>query len=156
MAKNSKISEKAKKTDEETEEGKDLDDAFLGDDDVEYAPSKVNKNKGISEDELDSELDMIEKDFTEDRQPIKVEASKPIAGLKKGDKINIDGKSYTVDAHEVLIDHGCTKEMTLELYDDKDKDYQLRYFDDQIESTLEFYELQEILYLKRPFTKVSF
>ncbi|MDO8563441.1 MAG: hypothetical protein Q7R87_00340, partial [Nanoarchaeota archaeon] len=71
--------------------------------------------------------------------------------------VSVDGKQLEVDAHFCLIDHGSTKEMAIELFDPKDdKDYQLRYFDDQVKETLDFYELQEILYLKRPFTKVSF
>jgi hypothetical protein len=87
---------------------------------------------------------------------IAVKASKPIAKIKKGDKVKIDGKEYEVDAHYVLIDHGSTKEMTIEIFDPKaDRDYQLRYFDDQPNSTLEFYELQEIIYVKKPFKKIE-
>ena len=37
--------------------------------------------------------------------------------------------------------------MLIELFDPKtDKDYQLRYFDDQVNETLKFYELKEIVY----------
>ena len=55
-----------------------------------------------------------------------------------------------------MIDHGKTKEMAIELFDsNSDKDYQLRYFSDQIETSLEFYELQEILYVKRKVSKVE-
>ena len=75
---------------------------------------------------------------------------KVIGQIKKGDKIKIDGKEYEVDAHYILIDHGTTREMAIELFDSKtDKDYQLRYFSDQVETTLEFYELQEIIYVKK-------
>lgn len=78
---------------------------------------------------------------------VKIKDSKPIAEIKKGDKIKVDGKNLEVDAHYVMIDHGSTKEMIIELFDSKtDKDYQLRYFDDQVESSMEFYELKEILY----------
>ena len=70
--------------------------------------------------------------------------------MKKGDRVKVDGKEYEVDAHIVLIDHGATKEMAIELFDSKaDKDYQLRYFSDQVETSIEFYELQDIMYLKR-------
>ena len=72
---------------------------------------------------------------------VQIKASKPIENLKKGDMVKIDGRAYEVDAQVVLIDHGKTKEMGIELFDPKtDIDYQLRYFDDQAEETLEFYE----------------
>lgn len=142
-------------------EGLSLDDAFGDDEDVEYAPSKPrkeNKKKGMSEEELEEELEVIE---TEQKAvpavpnvPVTIAASKPISGLKKGDRIQIDGKEYLVDAHSVLIDHGNTKEMALELYDTNERDYQLRYFSDQVETTLELYELQEILYVKKPMQKI--
>lgn len=115
---------------------------------------------GMSEEELDGEIDGIERttgslsgssggDYT-------IKASKSITQVKKGDKMIIDGQTLEVDAHYVLIDHGSTKEMALELFDPKtDREFQLRYFDDQIESTLELYELQEIMYVKRPFMKIS-
>ena len=46
--------------------------------------------------------------------------------------------------------------MAIELFDPKtDKDYQIRYFDDQVERTIEFYELQEIMFLKRPVKKIE-
>jgi len=87
---------------------------------------------------------------------VAIKASKPISKIKKGDKMRVDGKEYEVDAHYVLIEHGETKEMAIELFDAKsDKDYQLRYFDDQVETTLDFYELQDILYVKRPMISVS-
>ena len=67
---------------------------------------------------------------------VQIKASKPIGQIKKGDKVKVDGKSYEVDAHYVLIEHGATKEMCIELFDPKAKDeegdYQLRYFNDQI------------------------
>ncbi len=86
---------------------------------------------------------------------IEIKASKPISEIKKGDKIKIDGKSYEVDAHYVLIDHGSTKEMVIELFDSSDKDYQLRYFNDQVNETLDFYELEEIIYEKKPFENIE-
>jgi hypothetical protein len=39
--------------------------------------------------------------------------------------------------------------MAIELYDKEDNDYQIRYFDDQMESTLQFYELQEIMFIRK-------
>jgi len=82
---------------------------------------------------------------------VKVKSSKEITGLKKGDKIKVDGKEYEVDAHVVLIDHGKgTKEMALEIFDVKaDKDFQLRYFSNNVEGSFEFYELQnEFMYTR--------
>jgi len=81
---------------------------------------------------------------------MKIKQSKPIAEIKKGDKIKIDKKDYEVDAHYVMIEHPHTKEMIIELFDPKtDKDFQLRYFSDQIDTSLEFYELKEIIYCRK-------
>lgn len=79
---------------------------------------------------------------------IKIKKSKPIKEIKKGDTIKVNGKSYEVDAHYVLIDHGSTKEMAIEVFDPKDdeSDCQLRYFDDQIENTLKFFQMKTIIY----------
>jgi hypothetical protein len=80
---------------------------------------------------------------------VKIKASKPITELKKGDNITVDSLKLEVDAHLVLIDHGKTKEIAIECFDPKkDKDYQLRYFSDRLEDSLEFYELDEIVYNK--------
>ncbi len=80
----------------------------------------------------------------------KIKQSKPITEIKKGDKMKVDGKEYVVDAHYVMIDHGSTKEMAIELYDPKAKDdegdYQIRYFSDQVEESIKFYVLKTILY----------
>lgn len=116
--------------------------------------------KGISEKELDRELNEIEEKFEnigeDERNQIEIKASRPISQVKKGDKIKIDGKEYEVDSHYVLIDHKTTKEMAIEVFDKEDKDYQVRYFDDQVERTLEFYELQgEIMFVKKPFKKIE-
>ncbi len=141
--------------------GVSLDDAFGDDEDVEYAPSKPAKIKkeGVSVEELEGELNAIESEngmrSDEPSGPVTITASKPIAALKKSDRVNIDGIACIVDAHYVLIDHGSTKEMALELYDANDHDYQLRYFNDQVETTLELYELKEIIYIKKPMTEVS-
>ncbi len=76
-----------------------------------------------------------------------IKASKPIGNLKKGDFVVVDGKKLEVDAHYIFEDYKTTKEMLIELFDSKtDKDYQLRYFSDQVEDTLKFYELKEIVY----------
>ncbi len=152
---------KEKKSKKIKNSGMDLDDAFGDDEGVEYAkakPGKVKK-KGMSEDELEEQIQEIEKKSGVneiEKRDITFNASKPIAKIKKGDKIKVDGKEYEVDAHYVMIDHKTTKEMALEFFDSKtDKDYQLRYFSDQVESTMELYELQEILYTKKAFSKVE-
>jgi len=153
----------------EVDSGESLDDAFADDEDVEYAKSKPRKEKkkGMSDDELEEELDEVEeeeekirsamngKENSADREII-FKTSKPVAKLKKGDKIKVDGFEYEVDGHYVLIDHGTTKEMAIEIFNPKtDKDFQLRYFSDQMESTIDFYELQEILYVKKSFKKIE-
>jgi hypothetical protein len=81
---------------------------------------------------------------------VKVKNSKNIDKVVKGDKIKVDGKIFEVDAHYVMIDHGSTKEMAIELFDPKAKedegDYQIRYFNDRVEDSIAFYELKEIVY----------
>lgn len=163
-ANKTKVKETKKaKTDEEMEGGASLDDAFSDDDDVEYAENKPKKvKKGMSEEEIEEDLDAVEEVMnghsvsSGEHAAVIIKSSKPIAKIKKGDKIKIDGKEYEVDSHYALMDHGSTKEMAIELFDPKtDKDYQLRYFDDQVETTLDFYELQEILYVKRAMIKIE-
>jgi hypothetical protein len=69
--------------------------------------------------------------------------SKPISEIKKGDKMTVDGHILEVDEHYVFIEHKDTNEMIIELFNTKtNKEYQLRYFDDQVETSLEFYYLQ--------------
>jgi hypothetical protein len=76
-----------------------------------------------------------------------VKQSKPIETLKKGDFITVNGKKLEIDAHYVFEDYKTTKEMLIELFDPKtDKDYQIRYFNDQVKETIKFYELKEIVY----------
>jgi hypothetical protein len=77
--------------------------------------------------------------------------SKPIEKLKEGDKLWINGKEMIVDKHYPLQDHGKMKEMIVEFYNpDSERDYQLRYFDDQVETSLEVYELQnDFQYVRR-------
>lgn len=88
---------------------------------------------------------------------MQLKKSKPVEKIKKGDMVKVDGKTYEVDAHYVLIDHGRTKEMCIELFDPKtDDDYQLRYFNDQVEETLDFYELVKgVMYEKKAFEKIE-
>jgi len=165
MAKNkTKILKKQEEIvkEDNNESGVGLDDAFSDDEDVTYAESKPRKVKKKTQDELEEEIEEAEEKLSNiqkdsiDQKEVTLKASKPVSKIKKGDKIRVDGKELIVDSHYVLIDHKSTKEMTIELYDPKtDKDYQLRYFDDQVESTLEFYELQEIMYIKKPISQVS-
>jgi len=120
--------------------------------------SKIGASKALSKKEMEVEVEEIEDKFdsNEIKNDYEIKASRPITALKKGDKVKVDGIEYEIDAHYILIDHGATKEMVLEIFNAKtDKDYQLRYFSDQVESTLDFYELQEILYLKRPFKRIE-
>lgn len=124
------------KDDGETEEELDVD--------IGNAEEEVKKLKSV----------LIGEDITLDK--IDIKASKPITQLKKGDKVKVDGTEFMVDAQYVLIDHGKTKEMAIEIFNPKtDKDYQLRYFSDRYQDSLEFYELQEIVYVKRPVRKVE-
>lgn len=113
----------------------------------------------ITEKELDRELDEIEEKFEgagEIKREIKINASKDISKIEKGDKIKIEDVEYEVDAHYVLIDHGATKEMAIEVFDKNDRDYQIRYFNDQVEGTIDFYELQgEIMFVKKSFKKIE-
>ncbi len=132
----------------------------------ESPDSNDEDDEGETEEELDVDIGNAEEEVKklknvlvgEDIQLDKVEikASKPITQLKKGDKVKVDGTDFTVDAQYVLIDHGKTKEMAIEIFNPKtDKDYQLRYFSDRYQDSLEFYELQEIVYVKRQIKKVE-
>ena len=77
---------------------------------------------------------------------VTLKKSKPIEEVKEGDKIKIDSLNLQVDKHYVLIDHGSTKEMAIELYDPKtEKEYQLRYFPGNLEN-MQFFQLDEIVY----------
>jgi len=156
-----------KKEEEEYSGGASLDDAFADDEGVEYAPSKPRKEKKdktkvlstFKGEELEEEIEEAEEAVGKinnvDYDPPKIKASKAITKIKKGDRIKIDGKEYVVDNHYVLIDHKTTKEMAIEVYDKNDKDYQIRYFDDQFESTLQFYELQEIMFIRKPMKSIE-
>ncbi|PIN94107.1 hypothetical protein COU54_00365 [Candidatus Pacearchaeota archaeon CG10_big_fil_rev_8_21_14_0_10_31_24] len=149
---------KKKKIVKAEEGGMDLDDAFGDDEDVTYAeskPKKVKKKKEEDLDEDDSGNEVERGSSSVDFGEIKIKDSKPIAQLKRGDKIRIDGNECEVDEHSMLMDHGATKEMALDVFDKNDKDYQIRYFDDQVERTIEVYELREIMYIRKPVKKIE-
>ncbi len=83
---------------------------------------------------------------------IKVEKkSKAIVKLKEGDSFFINGKEMKVDKQFLLQEHGDMKEMVVEIFNpDNDREYQIRYFNDQIDSSIEVFELQnEFQYVKR-------
>ena len=83
---------------------------------------------------------------------VKIEKkSKEIESLKKGDKLFINGKEMKVDNQFVFQSYENMKEMVIEVFNpENDREYQIRYFDDQIESSIEVYELQEdFLYVRR-------
>lgn len=131
----------------EEDGGMSLDDAFGDDDDVEYAEAKPKKKV------LNKAERVVKGD---DSGNIRLKGSKPIDKIKKGDKIKVDSLELEVDAHVVLIDHGKTKEMAIECFDPKkDNDYQIRYFSDQVETSIEVYELVEILYNKISAKKIE-
>ncbi len=77
--------------------------------------------------------------------------SKPISELKNSDRIFINGKEMVVDSHFLFIDHKTTKEMIIEFFNpENEREYQLRYFDDQVDTSIEIYELQgDFQYIKR-------
>lgn len=56
-----------------------------------------------------------------------------------------------VDDHYLFMDHKTTKEMIIEVYNPaNEKEYQVRYFDDQVESSIEVYQLEgEFQYVKK-------
>ncbi|MFH1238184.1 MAG: hypothetical protein ABIH79_00495 [archaeon] len=71
-----------------------------------------------------------------------IKQSKPIAELKEGDKIWINEKEMIVDKHYLFQDYRDTREMIVEVFNsNNEREYQVRYFDDQVESSLEVYEL---------------
>ncbi|MBU0760767.1 MAG: hypothetical protein KJ600_00115 [Nanoarchaeota archaeon] len=134
-----------KKKDED--KGMSLDDAFADDEDVEYAEAKPRKLSPKKTEKIAA---------PDNDENIKLKGSKPITELKKGDKIKVNSLDLEVDAHIVLIDHNSTKEMAIELFDPKtDKDYQLRYFSDRPENSVEVYELIEILYSRLPVKRIE-
>lgn len=122
--------------------------------------TKKNSEEGMSKEELNKSLEKIEgvlKDLGDsEEENVEIKASKDISKIKKGDKIKVDNMELEVDSHYVMIDHGGTKEMVIELFDPKkDKDYQLRYFSGKVESSIEFFELEEIIYVKKKVKKIE-
>ncbi len=83
--------------------------------------------------------------------------SKPIGKLKEGDKLWINEKEMRVDKHFLFQDHGDTKEMIVEVFNPaNEREYQVRYFDDQVESSIEVYELMdEFQYVRREAKMIS-
>ncbi|MFH1521502.1 MAG: hypothetical protein ABIF18_00935 [archaeon] len=70
--------------------------------------------------------------------------SKSIGSLEKGDSFFVNGKEMKVDKQFLFQDHGNTKEMVIEIFNpENEREYQVRYFDDQVESSIEIYELLE-------------
>lgn len=91
---------------------------------------------------------------------VKIKASKSITELKKGDHVNVDGKMLEVDAQYVFEDYKTTREMIIELFDpnskkDEEGEYQIRYFSDQVEDSLKFYELKAIVYEEKEIEKIE-
>ena len=77
--------------------------------------------------------------------------SKDIGKLKEGDKFFINGKEMRVDKQYLFQNHGKMKEMIIEIFNiENEREYQIRYFDDQVESSIEIYELQgDFQYVRR-------
>ena len=91
---------------------------------------------------------------------VTIKKSKPIGKVKKGDVIKIDGKAHEVDQHYVLIDHGKTKEMAIEVFDPKatkegEGEGQIRYFSDNLEKTLSFFVMKGIMYEQQEIKKIE-
>lgn len=89
---------------------------------------------------------------------IKIEKkSKSIGKLSEGDKLFVNGKEMKIDKQFVFMEHGSTKEMIIEFFNpESDREYQLRYFDDQIDSSIEVYELMgDFQYVKREPKSIS-
>src|SRR3989338_5552445 len=126
---------KKKIIDEEDEENGEVEDGE-SEEEIENNINNVEESVKKLQDILNDESDIVVK--------VEIKTSKPISALKKGDNIKVDDEELKVDAHYVLIDHGNTKERTIDLFNPKtDKEYQLRYFSDQVETSIEFYELEE-------------
>ena len=68
--------------------------------------------------------------------------SKVIGKLGEGDKVWINGKEMRVDKQYLFKDHKEMREMIIEVFNvESEREYQIRYFDDQVESSIEVYEL---------------
>lgn len=83
---------------------------------------------------------------------LKIEGwSKAISKLGEGDRVWLNGKAMVVDKHYLFQDYGDTREMIVEVYNpESEREYQIRYFDDQVETSIEVYELVgDFQYVKR-------
>ena len=70
--------------------------------------------------------------------------SKVIGRLKEGDRVWINGTEMIVDKQYLFMEHKDTKEMIIEVFNPKnEREYQIRYFDDQVEESIEVFELEE-------------
>lgn len=68
--------------------------------------------------------------------------SKPLGELKQGDSFFINGKEMKVDNQFLFMAHKDTNEMIIEVFNpENEREYQVRYFDDQVETSIEIYEL---------------
>jgi len=88
----------------------------------------------------------------DDEVVLKIEGqSKPLGELGEGDSVWINGKELKVDKQYLFMAHKDTNEMIIECYNpESEREYQIRYFDDQIESSIEVFELQgDFQYVKR-------
>jgi len=83
--------------------------------------------------------------------------SKPLTEIKKDDTIFIQGKKMIVESHFLFMDHKTTKEMIIECFNpENEREYQIRYFNDQIETSIEVYELlNDFQYVKREPTSIA-
>ncbi|MCH7850393.1 MAG: hypothetical protein IH845_02005 [Nanoarchaeota archaeon] len=73
-----------------------------------------------------------------------VKKSKDIGKLKTGDKVYFNGKEMIVDKQYLFQEHDKMNEWIIEVYNpENEKEYQIRYFDDQVDSSLEVYFLEE-------------
>jgi len=83
--------------------------------------------------------------------------SKPLTEIKKDDTIFIRGKKMIVESHFLFMDHKTTKEMIIECFNpENEREYQIRYFNDQIETSIEVYELlNDFQYVKREPTSIA-
>jgi len=94
----------------------------------------------------------------EDEIVLKIEKqSKALVKLKEGDSFFINGGEMKVDKQYLFQDHGKMKEWIIEIFNEKnEREYQIRYFDDQVDSSIEVYELQgDFEYVKREPKTVS-
>jgi hypothetical protein len=77
--------------------------------------------------------------------------SKALGKLTEGDKFFINGKEMKVDKQYLFQEHEKMKEWIIEIFNPaNEREYQVRYFDDQVDSSIEIYELlEDFEYVKR-------